>query len=228
MLKYNFLRLAFYMPWISLLFACASAAKTADLRRRRHTCCFYKAQKQGLLLIWLLFQTSLTSHHPACTETFSIKPNNLYRSMSQLVLEINKHLLMCWDLMPHRFLRVIWFLWSCCVQTANHKLVCVVSSRSASEGPGWPSEQEEMFGIPGSSPSCQVVPGKWWISSFKRHRLEINQQVQSNFNMNICLFFHGPLWRHVPTGCSPVWLSLGCWEIYVSGFPPPGGRCLDG
>lgn len=65
------------MQWISLLFACASAAKTPGLWRRRHICCFFKAQKLPLLLIWLLFQTSLISHHPAFTEPFGIKPNNL-------------------------------------------------------------------------------------------------------------------------------------------------------
>lgn len=166
------------MQWISLPFPCASAAKTPDLWRRRHICCFFKAQKQPLLLIWLLFQTSLISHHPAFTEPFGINPNNLYRSLTQLVLEINEYLFMFWDMMPHRCLRVIClprrFLWSCCIQTVNHKLVRVVSSRSTWEGPWWPSEQEEMFGIPGSSSSCQVVPGKLWISTFKQHRLEIN------------------------------------------------------
>lgn len=135
----------------------------------------------------------LISHHPAFTEPFGIKPNNLYRSMTQLVLEINKHLFMFWDMMPHRFLRVICLprrsLWSCGIQTGNHKLVRVVSSRSSWEGPWWPSEQEEMFGIPGSSSSCQVVPGKLWISTFKQHRLEIYWQIQSSLTEIFACFF---------------------------------------
>lgn len=72
---------------------------------------------------------------------------------------------------------------------------------------------------------------KWFqVNSIRNQSISSNvgrKLIHKWINTNVFVF-HDNLWRHVPTGCSPVWSSSGCLEIYVSGFLPPGGRCLDG